>query len=57
MGINPHKITYLNYASGRIGSINEANIEQRGENIAAVRKEFKLLDNIPAHRGLRLSLL
>jgi uncharacterized protein (DUF362 family) len=55
MGINPHNIAYLKYASGRIGSINEANIEQRGENIIAVRKDFKLLDSIPAHRGLRLS--
>ena len=55
MGINPHNVAYLKYAAGRIGSINEANIEQRGENIVAVRKDFKLLDSIPAHRGLRLS--
>jgi len=57
MGVNPYNIAYLKYASGRIGSINEGNIEQRGENIIAVRKDFKLLDNIPAHRGLRLSQL
>ena len=35
IGINPLKIAYLKYASGRIGSINEANIEQRGENIVS----------------------
>lgn len=55
MGINPHKIPHLSYASGRIGSIHEASIEQRGENIYAVRKDFKLLENISAHKGLRLS--
>ena len=55
MGINPHKIPHLSYASGRIGSIHEASIEQRGENIYAVRKDFKLLENISAYKGLRLS--
>ena len=56
MGINPHNITYLKYSSGRIGSINETNIEQRGENMLAVRREFKFIDSIPAQQGLRLLL-
>ena len=54
MGINPEKILYLNHASGRIGSIKESNIEQRGEKVISVRKVFKLLDHIPAHNGLSL---
>lgn len=54
MGINPEKIAYLKHASGRIGSIQEANIEQRGEAIQSVRKDFKLLDYIPAQKGLRV---
>lgn len=53
MGIDPHKIGYLKAASGRIGPIKEANIEQRGEKIAAVRTNFALIDKIPAHQGIR----
>ena len=54
MGINPEKISYLKQASGRIGAIKESNIKQRGENIASVKKQFQLLDYIPAQRGLKL---
>ena len=54
MGINPAKIPYLKHASGRIGAISESNIEQRGENITSVKKQFKLLDYIPAQKRLRL---
>ena len=54
MGINPEKIPYLKHASGRLGSIKRSNIEQRGENISSVQREFKLLDYIPSHRGIRL---
>jgi uncharacterized protein (DUF362 family) len=54
MGIDPEKIPYLKHASGRIGSIEEANIEQRGETINSVRKNFNLLDYIPAQKGLRI---
>jgi uncharacterized protein (DUF362 family) len=53
MGIDPQKIPYLKYASGRVGSINEINTEQRGESIKSVQKDFKLLDYIPAQKGLR----
>jgi hypothetical protein len=54
MGINPEKISYLKHASGRIGAIKESNIEQRGENLASVKKQFQLLNYIPAQRGLKL---
>jgi uncharacterized protein (DUF362 family) len=54
MGINPLKILYLKGSSGILGAIRESNIEQRGESISSVRKDFKLLDFIPAHNGIRL---
>jgi uncharacterized protein (DUF362 family) len=54
MGIDPNKIPYLKLASGRLGAIRDSNIIQRGENIASVRRDFQLLDFIPAHRGIRL---
>jgi uncharacterized protein (DUF362 family) len=54
MGIDPKKIPYLRRASGRLGAIRDSNIIQRGENIASVRKDFQLLDFIPAHIGIRL---
>lgn len=54
MGIEPSKIPYLKYASGKIGPISETNIEQRGENVPGVQKYFKLIEGIPALKGLRL---
>jgi uncharacterized protein (DUF362 family) len=57
MGIDPNKIPYLMRASGRLGAIRDSNIIQRGENIASVRRDFQLLDFIPAHRGIRLGSL
>jgi uncharacterized protein (DUF362 family) len=54
MTLNPNKIGYMKLASRKLGAINENFIEQRGEAIASVRREFKLLDMIPAHRGIRL---
>lgn len=54
MGINPTKVPYLKSASGFLGPVEEDEIEQRGESIKAVRTDFKLLDEIPAHQGLRL---
>ena len=53
MGIDPEKIDYLKFASGWLGTIGEKSIEQRGENIAAVQKDFQLIDFIPAQKGLR----
>ncbi len=53
MGIDPYRVRYLAEA-WRLGPISEKEIVQRGENLASVRTNFKLLDNIPAHRGLRL---
>jgi uncharacterized protein (DUF362 family) len=54
MGINPSKVPYLKRASGFLGPVQEGEIEQRGETIQAVRTDFKLVDDIPAHQGLRL---
>jgi uncharacterized protein (DUF362 family) len=54
MGINPNKISYLKHASGWLGAIRKTNIEQRGENIRSVRKNFQLHDYIPSHKGIRL---
>jgi uncharacterized protein (DUF362 family) len=53
MGINPRRVQYLAEA-WRLGPISEKEIIQLGENLASVRTDFKLLDNIPAHRNLRL---
>lgn len=54
MGIDPAKIEYLAVASGRLGAIREENITQRGEAWASLRTDFKLVDFIPAHQGIRL---
>jgi len=54
MGINPKKIKYLKFAMRELGSSSTSDIIQRGELIASVRTNFALLENIYAHRGLRL---
>jgi uncharacterized protein (DUF362 family) len=54
MGIDPYKVSYLERADNWLGPIGEGAIEQRGETIASVRTNFNLLDEIPAHRGIRL---
>jgi uncharacterized protein (DUF362 family) len=53
MGINPRQVHYLAEA-WRLGPVSEKEIIQVGENLATVRTDFKLLEIIPAHRGLRL---
>jgi uncharacterized protein (DUF362 family) len=53
MGINPLKIDYLKAASGWLGTVREKNIQQRGEQLASVRRDFRLMDSIPAQAGLR----
>jgi uncharacterized protein (DUF362 family) len=53
MGINPRRVRYLAEA-WRLGPISEKEIVQLGENLTSVRTDFKLLEKIPAHRGLRL---
>lgn len=55
MGVDPHKVTYLAAASGRLGPIRESFIRQRGEAVASVRTDFALMENIDAHKGLRMS--
>ena len=54
MGVDPHRVRYLAEAGRRLGPVHAAEIIQIGEPIASVRTDFKLLDKIPAHRGLRL---
>ena len=53
MGIDPHKVSYLEAASERLGPIREPRIRQRGEPIITVRTDFSLVEKIDAHRGLR----
>ncbi|KHK03311.1 DUF362 domain-containing protein [Desulfovibrio sp. TomC] len=54
MGIDPGRVGYLRQADGRLGTIEAGRIEQRGESPAAVRRDFALLDYVPAQQGLRL---
>ncbi|MCE5307163.1 MAG: DUF362 domain-containing protein [Acidobacteriales bacterium] len=54
MGIDPVRIGYLSYASGRLGPIRESNIRQAGEAIVPLSTDFRLIDKISAHQGLRL---
>jgi uncharacterized protein (DUF362 family) len=53
MKIDPYRIEYLNQAQDRLGPVNEASIIQAGEPISALATEFKLLNQIPAQKGLR----
>ena len=55
MGVDPRKVTYLKAASNRLGPIKEKYIEQRGELISTVQKNFRLREDIPAQRGLRMA--
>ncbi len=54
MGIDPHKIPYLSASDLLLGTIDDWFIRQRGENIKDCRKDFYLLDHIPAQKGIRL---
>jgi uncharacterized protein (DUF362 family) len=55
MGIDPYKVSHLERADNWLGPIGERAIEQRGETIASVRTNFKLIDQIPAQHGIRLT--
>jgi uncharacterized protein (DUF362 family) len=55
MGIDPYKVSYLERADNWLGPIGDGSIEQRGESIASVRTNFKLIDTIPAQQGIRLA--
>jgi uncharacterized protein (DUF362 family) len=52
MKIEPSRVGYLASASGCLGPIAEAHIEQRGEPIAALAQPFQLLDH-PSFAALR----
>jgi uncharacterized protein (DUF362 family) len=54
MGVNPRKVSYLAAADGKLGTIRESSIQQKGEAIASVRTDFALVDKIPSHKGIRL---
>jgi uncharacterized protein (DUF362 family) len=54
MGIDPAKIKYLDSAAKKLGPIKESQILERGENWQSVRTDFRLLNHITAHRGLRM---
>jgi uncharacterized protein (DUF362 family) len=43
MGIDPTKVEYLQMASDRLGVIEEARVQQRGESIGSVRTNFGLI--------------
>jgi uncharacterized protein (DUF362 family) len=45
MGLDPWKVPYLAGASGLLGPIATRNIEQRGECIETVARQFELLDH------------
>ena len=55
MGIDPYKVSYLERADKWLGPIGDGSIEQRGEAIASVRANFKLIETIPAQQGIRLA--
>ena len=55
MGIDPHKVAYLKAASNYLGPIKKKYIVQRGELISAFHKNFRLREDIPAQRGLRMA--
>jgi uncharacterized protein (DUF362 family) len=52
MGIDPAKVEYLQMAADKYGLIDEARIDQRGENIRPLRTDFKL---IKEYTSLRLA--
>ena len=45
MGINPWRIAYLAYASGRLGPIADGHIAQRGETVEALAQDVRLIDH------------
>ena len=51
MGIDPHRVPHLAAASEWLGPVREDRIVQRGEPVAAVRTDFRLLE---AHRARAL---
>ncbi len=55
MRIDPLKVPYLREACGWLGTVHQENIIQRGETVESVQTQFRLLDEVPAHRGLRLA--
>jgi uncharacterized protein (DUF362 family) len=55
MGIDPLRVEHLARASGSLGAVRAENIEQRGEALAGLRRDFFLPGHIPALRDIRLA--
>jgi uncharacterized protein (DUF362 family) len=53
IGLNPAQISYLALADGKLGSIADSSIEQRGERWEKLQQPFELID-APHLRNLRL---
>jgi len=54
MGIDPSKVIHLANAEGWLGPIAEEKIRQVGERPESVRQDFRLIETIPAQKGIRL---
>ncbi len=54
MGIDPYTVPHLAATNRQLGTISKTFTQQRGEKVSSVRTNFTLIDNIPAHHGLRL---
>ena len=52
MGLDPQQVSYLNLASGKLGTLEDSRIEQRGEAWEQVAEPFEILD-VPHLRNLR----
>ena len=52
MGLDPNEVSYLHLANGRLGSLDEEQIDQCGEQWQEVSSPFEILDE-PHLRGLR----
>jgi len=52
MGLAPENISYLNLAAGRLGPLDERDIDQRGERWQTVVQPFNILD-VPHLKNLR----
>jgi uncharacterized protein (DUF362 family) len=45
MGFDPYRVQYLSDASGVLGPVSEAHIEQRGERLDSSKTSFEMLDH------------
>src|SRR5712692_2769098 len=50
LGIDPEKVEYLQMAADRLGLVEEARIDQRGEAWRSVRSDFQLIERFKDYR-------